>query len=133
QERLQARTRIGAIHCRAAPAAAPGTEGQIPRCARDDTHPMGWRVRAGDVPPPRSPVSWRWASYLPTLVSLQSRAFPAERPIPRFESSDGKHALLVEGAPFLVLGGQAHNSIARRGGRVLPGGTSWAGPTVAPA
>jgi beta-galactosidase GanA len=34
----------------------------------------------------------------------------AERPIPRFESKDGKHALIVDGAPFLVLGGQAHNS-----------------------
>src|SRR5690606_9556873 len=33
-----------------------------------------------------------------------------ERPIPRFESRDGRHALIVDGAPFLVLGGQAHNS-----------------------
>src|SRR5690606_39773735 len=33
-----------------------------------------------------------------------------ERPIPRFESRDGRHALIVDGAPFLTLGGQAHNS-----------------------
>ena len=33
-----------------------------------------------------------------------------ERPIPRFESRDGRHALIVDGAPFLILGGQAHNS-----------------------
>src|SRR5690606_7929565 len=33
-----------------------------------------------------------------------------ELPIPRFESRDGRHALIVDGAPFLVLGGQAHNS-----------------------
>lgn len=33
-----------------------------------------------------------------------------ERPIPRFESRAGRHALIVDGAPFLVLGGQAHNS-----------------------
>lgn len=33
-----------------------------------------------------------------------------ESPIPRFVSEDGRHALLVDGAPFLVLGGQVHNS-----------------------
>lgn len=33
-----------------------------------------------------------------------------ESPIPRFVSEGGKHALLVDGEPFLVLGGQAHNS-----------------------
>ncbi len=33
-----------------------------------------------------------------------------EREIPRLESRDGKHALIVDGAPFLILGGQAHNS-----------------------
>ncbi|WP_343237099.1 DUF5597 domain-containing protein [Xanthomonas sp. XNM01] len=33
-----------------------------------------------------------------------------ERPIPQFVSRDGRHALLVDGAPFLILGGQVHNS-----------------------
>lgn len=33
-----------------------------------------------------------------------------ERPIPQFVSKDGKHALLVDGEPFLILGGQVHNS-----------------------
>jgi beta-galactosidase GanA len=32
------------------------------------------------------------------------------RPIPRFVSENGRHALLVDGEPFLVLGGQVHNS-----------------------
>jgi len=30
--------------------------------------------------------------------------------LPRIVERDGRHALLVDGAPFLVLGGQAHNS-----------------------
>ncbi len=34
----------------------------------------------------------------------------SEQPIPRLESRDGRHALVVDGAPFLILGGQAHNS-----------------------
>ena len=33
-----------------------------------------------------------------------------EHPIPQFVSQDGKHALLVDGEPFLILGGQVHNS-----------------------
>ncbi len=33
-----------------------------------------------------------------------------ERPIPQFVSKEGRHALLVDGAPFLILGGQVHNS-----------------------
>src|SRR5690606_8862577 len=33
-----------------------------------------------------------------------------EAPLPQIVSKDGRHALLVDGAPFLVLGGQAHNS-----------------------
>jgi len=31
-------------------------------------------------------------------------------PIPHFTSSGGKHALMVDGAPFLILGAQTHNS-----------------------
>jgi beta-galactosidase GanA len=30
--------------------------------------------------------------------------------LPRIVSKDGRHALMVDGAPFLILGGQAHNS-----------------------
>ena len=34
----------------------------------------------------------------------------AEAPIPQLVSKDGKHALLVDGKPFLILGGQVNNS-----------------------
>ena len=35
-----------------------------------------------------------------------------ENPVPRIVEKDGRHALLVDGQPFLILGGQAHNSSA---------------------
>ena len=35
-----------------------------------------------------------------------------EKPAPRIVEKDGRHALLVDGQPFLILGGQAHNSSA---------------------
>ena len=33
-----------------------------------------------------------------------------ERPIPQIVKKDGRYALMVDGAPFLMLGAQAHNS-----------------------
>ena len=33
-----------------------------------------------------------------------------DAPIPQLVSKDGKHALLVDGEPFLILGGQSNNS-----------------------
>src|SRR5579863_5502835 len=33
-----------------------------------------------------------------------------EHPIPRIVEKDGRYALLVDGAPFLMLGAQSHNS-----------------------
>jgi len=41
------------------------------------------------------------------LICPQAIARPA---LPRIESRDGRHALMVDGAPFLILGGQANNS-----------------------
>jgi len=35
-----------------------------------------------------------------------------EQQVPRFVEKEGRHALLVDGKPFLILGGQAHNSSA---------------------
>ena len=35
-----------------------------------------------------------------------------ENPVPRIVEKDGRQALLVDGQPFLILGGQAHNSSA---------------------
>jgi len=42
------------------------------------------------------------------LASGAGAAAPAD--LPRLVERDGRHALMVDGAPFLVLGGQAHNS-----------------------
>ncbi|MGO4378179.1 DUF5597 domain-containing protein [Pseudoduganella sp. RAF19] len=42
------------------------------------------------------------------MASLAASGLAAE--IPRLVSKDGRHALMVDGAPFLMLGGQAHNS-----------------------
>ncbi len=41
-------------------------------------------------------------------VSAQEK----EQQVPRIVEKDGRHALLVDGQPFLILGGQAHNSSA---------------------
>jgi hypothetical protein len=35
-----------------------------------------------------------------------------ERPLPRLEKKDGRYGLIVDGAPFLMLGAQANNSSA---------------------
>jgi len=50
--------------------------------------------------------------FLAPLVSmvLASAGAAANPALPRIAEQDGRHALLVDGAPFLVLGGQAHNS-----------------------
>ncbi len=40
----------------------------------------------------------------------KAAASAAEAPIPQLVSKDGKHALLVDGKPFLILGGQVNNS-----------------------
>ncbi len=37
-------------------------------------------------------------------------ARPVPRPVPRIETRDGRHALIVDGAPFLMLGAQVNNS-----------------------
>jgi beta-galactosidase GanA len=42
------------------------------------------------------------------LACLLNAAGAAE--LPRLASKDGRHALLVDGKPFLILGAQAHNS-----------------------
>lgn len=50
------------------------------------------------------------ASDAPPTAEAARPAPVGQQPIPQFTSHDGKHALIVDGAPFLVLGGQAHNS-----------------------
>ena len=50
--------------------------------------------------------------YLFTTVALVLglAASAAAAPLPQVVSKGGRHALLVDGAPFLILGGQANNS-----------------------
>ena len=47
------------------------------------------------------------AAALACLFTVQG-AGAAE--LPRLVAKDGRHALLVDGKPFLILGAQAHNS-----------------------
>ena len=43
----------------------------------------------------------------------QLRIAPAsESALPHLVQKDGRHALIVDGAPFLILGAQCHNSSA---------------------
>jgi beta-galactosidase GanA len=64
---------------------------------------------------PRRPFETCWRLSL--LLSLGLFASPAsaraaDRPIPKLVQKDGRHALLVDGAPFLILGAQVNNSSA---------------------
>ncbi|MBZ5584075.1 MAG: DUF5597 domain-containing protein [Acidobacteriia bacterium] len=43
-------------------------------------------------------------------LGLAQTAPVKERPIPRLEKKEGRYALVVDGAPFLMLGAQANNS-----------------------
>lgn len=52
---------------------------------------------------------WRGFALLAS-ASLCSPALPAQSPLPRIVARDGRHALMVDGAPFLMLGIQANNS-----------------------
>ena len=44
------------------------------------------------------------------VTSVPLSAQVKETPVPRIVENYGRHALLVDGQPFLMLGGQAHNS-----------------------
>lgn len=59
-----------------------------------------------------SPAPAEATTHAPAAsVAEPAKATPAaEAPIPQLVSKDGKHALLVDGKPFLILGGQANNS-----------------------
>ncbi|WP_423605227.1 DUF5597 domain-containing protein [Sphingomonas sp. MS122] len=51
----------------------------------------------------------RWLLPLAT-ISLPLAASAQTNPLPRLESRDGQHALIVDGRPFLMLGAQVNNS-----------------------
>jgi beta-galactosidase GanA len=44
------------------------------------------------------------------MMNAAENAEPAASPMPRLVSENGQHRFLVDGEPFLMLGGQAHNS-----------------------
>ena len=46
------------------------------------------------------------------VLAFPAMAGAADRPLPRLVQKDGRHALLVDGAPFLMLGAQVGNSSA---------------------
>jgi beta-galactosidase GanA len=45
-----------------------------------------------------------------SIALVPAGANSQQAPLPHLTSSNGKHALIVDGAPFLMLGAQAHNS-----------------------
>lgn len=50
--------------------------------------------------------------WLALAFSAANALCQTNNPIPKIIEKDGRHALLVDGKPFLMLGGQAHNSSA---------------------
>jgi beta-galactosidase GanA len=52
------------------------------------------------------------AVLVAAVLGAPAYAQSLEKPLPRLVTKDGRHALLVDGAPFLVLGAQCHNSSA---------------------
>ena len=53
---------------------------------------------------------WRRGLALLASASLLPSVGLAQSPLPRIVARDGRHALMVDGAPFLMLGIQANNS-----------------------
>ena len=45
-------------------------------------------------------------------LAVSARAEPDQNPLPHLVSHEGRHALIVDGEPFLILGAQCHNSSA---------------------
>ncbi len=53
---------------------------------------------------------WSFAVALAALVTLAACGERDARELPHFVSENGRHAFMVDGAPFLMLAGQANNS-----------------------
>ena len=49
-------------------------------------------------------------SLVSTLLAVLLALPASAAELPRLVERDGRHALLVDGKPFLILGAQAHNS-----------------------
>jgi len=54
-------------------------------------------------------IGARYSAFIIVLVMIAAAAAPAAES-PRFVEKDGRSALLVDGQPYLMLGGQVHNS-----------------------
>ena len=52
------------------------------------------------------------AALVATSVVVTLHAQVKERSLPRLMKKDGRYALLVDDAPYLMLGAQVHNSSA---------------------
>src|SRR5947199_5700706 len=48
--------------------------------------------------------------FTAVALALGLATWAIAAPLPQVVSKDGRHELLVDGAPFLILGGQANNS-----------------------
>jgi len=55
-------------------------------------------------------IARRLTHLAPLCLALTAHGALAAPELPRLESKDGRHALIVDGAPFTMLAGQAHNS-----------------------
>ena len=64
--------------------------------------PASEAPQAADAPQAAAPAGGKDAP--------RRRRAAAEAPIPKLVSENGRHALLVDGEPFLMLGAQVNNS-----------------------
>jgi beta-galactosidase GanA len=60
----------------------------------------------------RRAVRTACAVLVAAAAAAPAHAQALEKPLPQVVTKDGRHALLVDGAPFLILGAQCHNSSA---------------------
>jgi hypothetical protein len=71
---------------------------------------MRLQIHSGHVNPGRLTLAFRLA--IVSLIVAGAFSFCAARETPRFVEKEGRWALLVDGQPYLMLGGQVHNSSA---------------------
>jgi hypothetical protein len=51
-------------------------------------------------------------AFVSAIFTADALAQADKNPLPHLVSKDGRHALIVDDAPFLILGAQCHNSSA---------------------
>ncbi|MCF5992229.1 beta-galactosidase, partial [Xanthomonas perforans] len=66
--------------------------------------------QSGDKGDAGKPAATNAAASTAAATPDNAQAPAAQTPMPQFVSKDGKHALMVDGAPFLILGAQVNNS-----------------------